>query len=161
MTNTRVPNKEVRHLVLIDIENLAATPSPSQEEVLAVKAALEALLPDFDMAFWVIACSHHAAPTVAFEFPSARHLWQSGSDGADLALLDVLERESVEQRFDRVSICSGDGIFAYEAGRLATSGVEVTAIAQKHCLSARLQLAVRNVHHLDLGDRRVALANAA
>ncbi len=161
MTHTRIPNKEVRHLVLIDIENLAATPSPSQRDVLAVKAALEALLPDFDMAFWVIACSHHAAPTVAFEFPSARHLWRSGRDGADMALLDVLEEESVEKRFDKVSICSGDGIFADEAGRLATSGVEVTAIARTHCLSAQLQLAVRHVHHLEVGDRRVASASVA
>jgi len=152
MTKTQIPNKEVRHLVLIDVENLAANPSPSRREVLAVKAALEAQLPDHDSALWVVACSHHAAPAVMFEFPRARRLWRSGPDGADLALLDVLHGEPIESRFGLVTICSGDGIFADEAARLAHRGVNVTAVAGRGGLSAKLRLAAREVHRLHIDD---------
>ena len=107
-----------RHLVLIDIENLAATATPTCEEVEMVRAALTAVLPDFRLVQRIVACSHHAAPTAAFAFPGARHLWRSGPNGADLALLDVLENEHVDRRFDRVTLCSGDGIFAASAARL-------------------------------------------
>jgi len=152
MMKTPNPSKEARHLVLIDIENLAATPSPTQQAVRTVRASLQDLLPDFESALWVIACSHHAAPTVAFEFPRARHLWRSGRDGADLALLEVLTNEPVDDRFGRVSICSGDGIFANEAARLGGAGVEVTALAREGHLAARLRLAARNVVFLTHDD---------
>ena len=70
---------------------------------------LRGALPDFDAAQRIVACSHHAAPRVAFAFPGARHLWRSGPDGADLALLDVLDHEHVAQRFECVTICWGMG----------------------------------------------------
>lgn len=159
MTNTAIPNKEVRHLVLVDVENLAASPSPSQREVLTVKGALEAQLPDHNSAFWVIACSHHAAPAVMFEFPRARRIWRSGPDGADMALLDVLDRESIESRFGLVTICSGDGIFADEAARLARHGVYVTAVAGRGGLSAKLRLAVREVQRMHIDDALAAIGS--
>ena len=58
-----------------------------------VRKALADVVPDFKTAQRIVACSHHAARTVAFAFPGARHLWRSGPNGADLALLDVLENE--------------------------------------------------------------------
>src|SRR5437868_3677603 len=118
MTNIRIPRKAERHLVLVDIENLASTPSPSPEEVRGVVNALRAVLPGFDSAQRIVACSHHAALNVAFAFPSARRIWRSGPDGADLALLGVLDNERVDDRFGHVTICSGDGIFAASAARL-------------------------------------------
>jgi hypothetical protein len=90
MTNTMIPKKSDRHLVLIDAENLAATADPAPEEVEMVREALAKVVPDFEVAQRIVACSHHAARTVAFAFPGARHLWRSGPNGADLALLDVL-----------------------------------------------------------------------
>lgn len=70
----------------MDMENLTGTPSPTCEEVETAKADLRRVVPGFDGAQHIVACSHHAAPTVAFAFRSARHLWRSGPDGADLAL---------------------------------------------------------------------------
>jgi hypothetical protein len=145
MTNTQIPKMSSRHLVLIDIENLAATASPTTQDVEMVKAALMLLVPDFGTAQRIVACSHHAAPTVAFAFPGARHLWRSGPNGADLALLDVLENERVDQRFGRVTLCSGDGIFASSVARLAAARVDVTVVALKGRLAARLELAARHV----------------
>lgn len=134
---------------MIDIENLAGTPSPTSDDVEAAKAALRAVVPDLDQAQRIVACSHHAAPTVFFAFPTARHLWRSGRDGADLALLDVLENELVHERYDQVIICSGDGLFAGMAASLAAAEVDVTAIAVEGHLSARLELAACQVVRLE------------
>lgn len=133
---------------MIDIENLAASPSPTVEEVQAVKAALGQVVPGFDQVQRIVACSHHAAPAVAFEFPGTRHLWKSGRDGADLALLDVLENERVDERYGRITICSGDGIFADAAAWLASRGLDVTVVSHRSHLAARLELAARDIRYL-------------
>jgi hypothetical protein len=135
-------------MVLIDIENLAGTPTPTALQVELVMAALAELVPGFDDAHREVAYSHRAARTVAFACPRARHHWRSGPDGADLALLEVLETEQVEERFEHVTICSGDGIFAEAAARLAQQGVDTTVVALKGHLSARLKLAARHVAYL-------------
>jgi hypothetical protein len=150
MTNTRSADKNGRHLVLIDIENLVATPSPTREAVEMAICALREVVPGFDDSQRIVACSHHAASTVAFAFPTARHLWRSGRDGADLALLGVLENERVDERFERVTICSGDGIFAESAAWLAKAGIEVAAVSLAGHLAARLELAARQVSLLPL-----------
>ena len=115
-----------------------------------VTSALRDVVPDFDEAQRIVACSHHAASTVAFAFPTARHLWRSGQNGADLALLGVLENERVDERFERVTICSGDGIFAASAATLAGADVEVTAVSLEGHLAARLQFAARHMVFLPL-----------
>ena len=148
VTNTQLPSKTNRHLILIDIENLAASPAPTCGDVEAVLLALQEAIPSFDDDQRIVACSHHAAGVVAFAVPRARHIWRSGTDGADLALLDVLENERVAERYERVTICSGDGIFATTAARLAGSGVEVTVVSLLGHLAARLELAAGRVTFL-------------
>ncbi|HZQ86079.1 MAG TPA: hypothetical protein VFA83_14625 [Acidimicrobiales bacterium] len=133
---------------MIDIENLTGTPSPSADEVAAAITGLRAVVAGFDDAQKVVACSHHAARIVPFVFPNARYLWRSGPDGADLALLDVMENERVDERFERVTICSGDGAFASAAAWLARAGVVVTAVSLSGHLAARLRLAARHVAFL-------------
>lgn len=130
-------------MVLVDIENVTGTPTPSTIEVNLTMNRLRCLVPRLDEAHVVVACSHHAAPVVAFAYPNARHLWRSGPDGADIALLDVLTRERVHVRFKSVTICSGDGIFADVVGWLGTKGVDVTVISLQGHLSGRLRLAAR------------------
>lgn len=160
MMNTWVGYRESRRLVMIDIENLTATPSPTVSEVQAVKAALCDMVPGFDEVQRIVACSHHAAPAVAFEFPGARHLWRSGRDGADLALMDVLENEHVGERYGSVIICSGDGIFADAAAWLAGRGVDVTVISLQDHLATRLQLAALHVQYLTLAGAVASTGSA-
>lgn len=148
MTNTRIGNRAGRRIVLVDIENLVGTASPTSEEVEAVMAALGEVVPGFGDAHRVVACSHRAAHTVAFACPTERRLWRSGPDGADLALLEVLEDEHVDERFEYVTICSGDGIFSAVAARLARHGVDTTVVALKGHLATRLELAARHVAYL-------------
>ena len=161
MANTRIPPLSGRHQVLIDVENLAATANPTCEDVQMVREALTAVMRDFGIAHRIVACSHHAAPTVALAFPGARHLWRSGPNGADLALLDVLENEHVDRRFGRVTLCSGDGIFAASAARLAVAKVDVTVVALEGHLAARLEIAARHVVRLRSARRLVAIGDAS
>lgn len=144
MTYT-LPAPTDRHLILIDIENLAGCPAPSAYEIEAVIALLRSCIPGYDDDQQIVACSHHAAPAVAFAFPSARRIWRSGRDGADLALLDVIETEGVADRYQRVTLCSGDGIFAEAVAALASRGVDVTAVSLAGHLATRLRLAARNL----------------
>lgn len=132
-------------MTLIDIENITGTPSPTWEEIQVAKAGLCQVVAGFNDAQHIVACSHHAAPVAAFAFPKSRHLWRSGPDGADLALLDVLTNESVGQRFDRVTICSGDGIFAASVAWLAEENVDVTVVSLPGHLNAHLNLAAKQV----------------
>lgn len=161
MTITSIPRMSSRHLVLIDVENLAATASPTREDVGMVREALTVVIPDFGGAQRIVACSHHAAPNVAFAFPGARHLWCSGPNGADRALLDVLENEHVDRRFGLVTVCSGDGIFAPSAARLAAANVDVTVVARQGHLAARLELAARHVVQLRVTRHLVATGEAS
>lgn len=137
-----------RHLILIDIENITASPAPAVWEVNDATARLRAHIPGFEDDQRIVACSHHAARIVAFNFPGARQIWRSGRDGADLALLEVLENEGVEDRYGRVTLCSGDGIFADAVATLGRHGVEVTVLALDGHLATRLELAARNVVRL-------------
>jgi hypothetical protein len=124
---------------------MAAASDPDARDVTLLLADLRRVMPGFETAQRIVACSHHAAPMVAFGFPGARHLWRSGPDGADLALLEVLENENVDQRFGQVTLCSGDGIFAETAVHLARAHVDVTVIARAGQLSRRLELAASQV----------------
>ncbi|MGO9956199.1 MAG: NYN domain-containing protein [Solirubrobacteraceae bacterium] len=145
MAHTRRTLRDGRQLILIDIENLATTPNPTAGEVVWAIGALRRAVPGFDASQRIVACSHRAAPTVAFAFPRARHLWRSGRDGADRALLDVLENEDLDERFERVTICSGDGIFAPVAAWLGGADVDVTVVSLRGHVAARLRLAARHV----------------
>jgi len=51
----------------------------------------------------------------------------------------------VHERFERVSICSGDGIFAPVAAWHGGVDVDVTVVSLHGHLAARLRLAVRHV----------------
>lgn len=141
MTNTHPDSRGARHLVLIDIENIVATPSPTVGQVASALRGLAQVVPGFDSAQRVWGCSHRAALTVGCTAPRDRHLWRSGHNGADLALLEVLDGEQVDKRFGRVTVCSGDGIFADSVARLAGSGVTVGVVSLRDHLAARLRMA--------------------
>jgi hypothetical protein len=141
-----------RCLHLVDIENLVGCPTLGCTAVahVAAKYAEVAGVAPYDHV--VVASSHHGAPGAWFGWPGARRLVRSGCDGADLALLEVLESEDPLARFDRVAVGSGDGIFAEPAARLQVAGCEVTVVSRPSALSRRLQLAAKDVRFLELED---------
>jgi hypothetical protein len=138
-----------RHLVLIDVENIAGTPCPTPVELAWVEQQLHEVVADLDDAQCVVACSHRAARTVAFAFPKALRRWRSGVDGADLALLKEMSDLRVMQRYGRVTVCSGDGIFAEPLAALAEAGLVTEVVSRSCALSARLKLSAQQVVALD------------
>jgi hypothetical protein len=130
-----------RVLHLIDIENLVGEPRPSRSAVHETKAAYEehVLVGEHDLT--VVACNHGAAIAVGLAYPGCRLVLRSGRDGADLALIDVLDHENVSSRFDAVALGSGDGIFSAAIAALAQSGVTSIVVARPEALSRRLRLA--------------------
>lgn len=153
-----MPLNAQRCLHIIDIENLTGFPSPAPAEVRSTYQAYRPRIGPTDLV--VVASSHHAAPSVWWEWPTDRFLLRSGPNGADDALIDVLRNESVGTRFDRVSIGSGDGAFAQPAAELAAEGVWVTVVAGRGSVSRRLRMAARSVDHLAIAPAHALQTSA-
>jgi hypothetical protein len=142
------PGLRVMHLV--DLENLLGTPrfNLREAEAMAARYSETSELASHD--HLVIATSHFAARVAWTAFPVARRLVGSGPDGADIELLKVVARESIPQRFDRIVLASGDGIFAEPMARLQAAGVSVSVVSRRDALSRRLRLSVRDVRYVDI-----------
>jgi hypothetical protein len=144
-----------RRLHLVDIENLAGAALPSLSQVHETLGLYTDCLAFGAMDQVEVASSHLTLMNAALGWPRAHYRIRSGPDGADLALLDVLQHENVARRFTHVAIGSGDHLFAEEAARLAAQGVWVTVVSRRRGLSRQLALAAREVIVLD------AMAEAA
>jgi hypothetical protein len=149
-----------RHLVIVDAENLAGCAIPSPADAAASRAAVIAVIPDFGHALVIVACNHLAAPAVSWEWGTARKLWRSGPNGADLALLEVLQTEDVSRRFDRVTICSGDRIFTEIVAALAGLGIATMVVGLRGHISARLRRAAALTIELPVEDEAHLMAIA-
>lgn len=95
----------------------------------------------------VVGTSRFGMPHIGWDWPGARIVMQSGPDGADLALLDVLA-EDIADRFDEVVLFSGDGIFTQAVAALGGAGVKVVVVAHPDGLSKRLAMAAGEVRLL-------------
>lgn len=139
-----------RKFHLIDIENLVGMARPSLARVRFIRDSYLRLGIFQPGDLFAIACNHGAAGAVGFGWPGGRLLRQSGKDGADLALLGVLEEEKLVDRFGHVVIASGDHIFAKPAVELGRAGIEVTAVAPPLGISRDLKVAAART--VDLFD---------
>jgi len=137
-----------RTLCVVDVENCASTSDLSLEHALHVHEAISKAVPEAVM--HVVGCSHRNAAAARFAFDRSRIVVRSGVDGADLALIEVLETERIEQRFSRVVIASGDHIFVPVIKRLRDAGVEVDALSIKGQLSHELACNCSNVRYLSV-----------
>src|SRR6266542_895792 len=139
-----------RALHLVDVENLAGSATVSRTDAIRLHQAYAHVARYGVSDHVVLATSHHSALSAWLGWPpTSRRLVRSGPHGADVALLEVIRRESVATRFDHVVIGSGDGIFAFEAARLQSAGVNVTVVTRRGALSRQLRLAVRDVRYID------------
>ncbi len=59
-----------------------------------------------------------------------------------------MKTERIDERFDRVVLGSGDGIFAEVCALLQAAGCVVTVVSRREALSRRLRFAVRDVRFL-------------
>jgi hypothetical protein len=139
-----------RSLHLIDVENLLGGTSFSVIDVTLLAAAYGPVASVGPNDFVIISSSHYTAPATWFGWGRARRVVRSGPNGADLALIDVIETENVATRFARIVIGSGDKIFAESAAQLQTHGVHLTVVSRPESLSHQLRLAARDIRYLEL-----------
>jgi hypothetical protein len=139
-----------RALHVVDIENLAGAAIPTLVQVNEVQDWYQTRLGFGADDQAVLAASHLGLLNAALGWPHARYRVRSGRDGADLALLDVLEHEDVAARFTQVVIGSGDGIFGRVAASLAARGVRVTVVSRPGSLAAGLARAAQDVVYLEI-----------
>jgi hypothetical protein len=139
-----------RTLHVVDIENLAGAAVPTLTRVVEVQGQYLSCLRLHADDQVVLAANHLALLNAGLGWPHARYRVRSGKDGADLALLDVLEHENVAARFTHVVIGSGDGRFVRAVASLAARGVHVTVVSRWGSLACELATAAGgNVVYLD------------
>lgn len=135
-----------RRLILIDIENVGGGPLLDRRVVArASREIVQAVKPrPGDQV--ILGVSHAGLLEAAHHWPSIRYVVRSGRNGADLALLEVLD-ENVSSRFKEVVLVSGDGIFATVIAELALHGTTSTVVAHAKSLSHQLKLAAGAVRY--------------
>lgn len=136
-----------RRLVLVDIENIAGGACLTAESVRSVKELLTDIAQLIDLDHVVVATSHVGLLEVGTNWNGVRYVVRSGRDGADLALLDVLT-EDIPNRYEKVLLASGDGIFAPALAELAAAGVATTVLGRRGCVARTLQMAASRVLYL-------------
>ena len=142
-----ITTSPARRLVLLDIENVCRGDinDTFANAVARVERTIGSLRDD---QVTVAACAR-TYRHIGWSNPGWRYLARDGQDGADLALLEVLEGERLSERFDRVVIASGDHIFAPAVARLTRQGVHVTVVAHRDALAASLRLAAHEVRWIN------------
>ena len=145
-----------RTIHLIDIENLVGSGLPATEDVHATQLSLQRLLPVRSGDLVVIGAGPLALMPAYRGWAGARYVLRAGPDGADLALLAVINDEDIAGRFTAVTIASGDGIFTDAAVEMASRGCRVTVASRKESLSRRLRLAAHTVRYLPCYEPGIA-----
>lgn len=132
-----------RRLVVVDIENIAqgGVMAPWQARLVQDELRRSMGLNDHDQV--IIGVSHVGVLNswMGWEGTQPRIVAQSGPDGADLVLLEVLTTERVAARYDEVVIASGDGIFTDAVTALQAAGAVVTVVAWANRCAKRLRMA--------------------
>lgn len=137
-----------RSVHLVDLENLLGGADFSEADVVALMGSYRTVAECLDDDHLIVATCYRAALSAWFGCPDARRLVRSGADGADLALLEVIQNEGLARRFDRVVIASGDAIFAPATALLQLQGAEVVVVSRPDALSTALRIAVRDIRVL-------------
>lgn len=134
----------VRHLHLIDIENLGVeTP---RGPVVAGTGELYRQLANpgrFDQFF--VGADAARIFDVEREFPGVRRCAGRGPDGGEASILNLVDLNLVEVRFDAITIASGDGYFAAMANAARSRGLWLRVISRPERLSRKLRYLANQV----------------
>ncbi|MBG0830366.1 NYN domain-containing protein [Planomonospora sp. ID67723] len=139
-----------RSVHLLDVENLVGAPRPATSDVVTMMDHYRKRVPASGMDQYVAAVNHGALVTVGLALAGIQILVRSGRDGADEALCEVIRFDHLDDRFERVIIGSGDGIFTELADWLRRRGVQVVVVSRPDALSYRLRRTAGQVIPLDL-----------
>lgn len=138
MSATEFPTGRALHLV--DLENVIGDPwatGPGVAEVYETVLTTGRHRPG-DLV--VVAANRWLLAELGFvAHTSCQLLVAHGPDGADLALLDWADPAWVAQRFDRLVVASGDGIFAEVVRTARDFGLSVDVVHGGGALSQKLR----------------------
>lgn len=155
-------NTEQRKFAAIDGENLYGGTGFNTSDVADLVAEVRTVAGASATTHITIATSFAVGClTAGLGCPSARCTYGVGPDGADLALIDILDTEQIARRFNRVIIGSGDHAFAPVARRLRAEGATVVVVARRHSLNAELGDVASSVVYLPESDQPGTTTEAA
>lgn len=127
----------VRHLHLIDIENLGVETSRGPVVAGIGNVYRQLATPGrFDQFF--VGADAARIFDVEREFPGVRRCAGRGPDGGEASILNQIDLDLVEVRFDAITIASGDGYFAAMAKAARSRGLWLRVISRPERLSRRL-----------------------
>jgi len=129
-----------RKIVLLDIENMlfgAHNTERFRDRSREILALAEARRPT-DMV--IVGCNPALAFTARSVFPRSQIVTGKGKDGADEALIDMIDLEHAASRFNELVIVSGDHVFAPVAHAARQLGLSVRVVAPRHGLSTALRV---------------------
>ena len=136
-----------RRLIVVDLENVVGGALLNADAADWAKQHILATVTPRPNDLIVVGVAHNGLICAGCAWPNLRYVVGSGPDGADLALLDVLD-ENVDKRFNEVIVVSGDGIFTDHVTALAAAGVRVTVVSHPTRLAKRLRMAAHAVRFL-------------
>lgn len=127
-----------RTLHVVDVDNL--TGGPTEHDCVASHAAqayrVAADVRPGDLI--VVGSDLRSAAVTAFAWDGAHRVSSTGTDAVDLVLIEHLDADELAGRFGRVSVGSGDGIFAGPLPALRRAGLTVDVVALRGAVSWRL-----------------------
>lgn len=128
----------VRHLHLVDIENLGVAvsggPVAKGTGVVYRKVATPGRFDQF-----LVGADASRIFDIDREFPGVRRYAGRGPDGGENAILDDVDPDLLAQRFDALTVGSGDGRFCDIATEVRSQGLHLRVISRPERLSRRLR----------------------
>lgn len=141
-----------RTLHVVDADNL--TGGPTEHDCVARQAAhayqVTAGVRRGDLV--VVGSDRRSAAVTAFAWTGAHLVSTTGTDAVDRALIEHLDPGELSGRFGRVSVGSGDGIFAEPLAALRRAGVTVDVVALRGAASWRLFPVAQRLSMLERPD---------
>ena len=112
LTKSEICNNRLRQIHLVDIDNLTGGPTkdPFIHRQVREWYDFHSDRQERDLCF--VAASHYSAFSATKAWAGAKMIWASGVDGADLALIRIVEETSF-LNIRRVCLGSGDWIFKF------------------------------------------------
>jgi hypothetical protein len=132
----------------VDIENLAGCGRLTAEAAARARSAWDLAVVAGKGDLFTIGCDTANVLEAGRVFPGARIVCGHGPDGADMALIQAMEADmEAGPGSSRVTLGSGDHIFASPLAKLARGGVQTRVVGIRGHTSARLRIAA---HHTTL-----------
>ena len=136
----RAKNKKQRRLFVIDIENIKGKAVLAEEDAAAAKAEIESTYEIGISDLVLIGTSHkNNFLSAKFAWPGAQHCFQSGHNGADVALIDAANIHlGKHTSFQEVVLFSGDGIFTSLMQKASRMGIKGSVISLANQINRNL-----------------------